>query len=194
MVTNLGRLLPGVLCVGMMLTGCGESSTTSKSSSNRVATPSGRPPSAAINVMVPGLLPGYILPTRYTCDGEDISPPVRWTSVPDDTAELVVFIANFQPVHDRLFFDWAVAGLGPKTHGLAAGRLPVDAVVGRNSFGRKSYSICPPSGTRYSYAVRVIALPHAIAVHHGFDALTLYREAEQITKAVGFAGVNYTRP
>jgi phosphatidylethanolamine-binding protein (PEBP) family uncharacterized protein len=148
----------------------------------------------AIDVTVPDLLRGGFMAARHTCDRGDVSLPVRWSGVPHGTAELALFAISFQPVHGRLFFDWAVAGLSPKLREVAAGRLPRDAVVGRNSFGHDGYSICPPSGTRESYAVRVIALPHKLAAQPGFDALTLYRNAERSAKVVGLAGVTYKRP
>ncbi len=147
----------------------------------------------AIGVSVPGLLRNSILPTQYTCDGQDISPPVHWTGVPHGTVELALFAISFRPVNGELSFGWAVAGLSPALHGLAAGKLPAGAVVGRNSSGQDGYSICPPKGRLETYAVKLIALPHAIPAQSGFDALTLYRDAERSAKVVGFAGVKYER-
>jgi phosphatidylethanolamine-binding protein (PEBP) family uncharacterized protein len=119
---------------------------------------------------------------------------VRWSGVPRDTRELAVFVLNFQPVGGKLFFGWAVAGLNPTSHGISAGTLPPKAVVGRNSFGRVGYSICPPKGKREGYAVKVVALPHKINAKSGFDALAYYRQAERSAKVVGFAGATYLRP
>jgi phosphatidylethanolamine-binding protein (PEBP) family uncharacterized protein len=206
--TNAIRPL-AVLCalaVLAALAGCGgsnvrpgEASTTSKapargSRPTRTTAPSEPLPSVAIGVTVPGLLAGDTLRGLYTCDGRDISPPVRWTGIPRSTAELALFVIDFQPVHGRFFLGWAVAGLSPSSHGIAAGALPSGAAVGRNSFGEAGYSICPPRGRRESYAVKVIALSHRIGVKPGFDAMVLYRQAVQTAKVVGFAGVSYARP
>jgi phosphatidylethanolamine-binding protein (PEBP) family uncharacterized protein len=186
-------LLLSALCAGTALAGCGGSSATGTSSLAKT-TASERVPSVAIEVTIPTLLAEHRIPKRYTCDGADASLPVQWTGIPRGTAELALFVGNLQPVHGGLFFDWAVTGLSPKLHGISAGRLPPDAVVGRNSFGQDRYSICPPRGTRESYAVKVIALPHKIQAQPGFDALTLYRDAERSAKAVGLVGVAYKRP
>jgi phosphatidylethanolamine-binding protein (PEBP) family uncharacterized protein len=186
--------LLGTLCAGAALAGCGGSSTATTARSPKTAASSEPLPSTAIDVNVPGLLPGGVLAMRYTCDGQDTPASVRWKGIPAGTAELVLFVVSFQPVQGKLFFDWAVAGLSPNLHGLAAGRLPSGAVVGRNGFGRDGYSICPPRGRRESYAVKVVALPRKIAVQPGVNALTLYQEAERSTKVVGFTGVTYTRP
>jgi hypothetical protein len=118
---------------------------------------------------------------------------LRWSGLPHGTGELALFILNFQPVHGRFFFDWAVAGLSPKLHGLAAGELPPGAVAGRNGFGRDGYSICPPKGGHETYAVKVIALPRKIPAQTGVDALTLYRDADSSATVLGLASVAYRR-
>ena len=88
------------------------------------------------------------LPAEYTCDGKGTSPALRWQGVPPGTAELVLFAMNIQPVEGKLFFDWAVAGLSPELEEIEAGKLPKGAVVGRNSFGKTGYEICPEGGAK----------------------------------------------
>jgi phosphatidylethanolamine-binding protein (PEBP) family uncharacterized protein len=217
-------MLTGIVLVPVLIfAGCGGSSTTTGASSSRppalststptavgaagtaAAAQAGVPtrttdagseplPALAVSVSVPVLLPGNLIPKLYTCDGNDLSLPVRWRGIPRSTAEIAVFIVNFQPVHGKLFFDWAVGGIKPTLHGLTAGTLPRDAVVGRNSFGKSDYSICPPSGKRSVFAVKVLPLPHALAARAGFDAEALYLEAERSVKVNGYAGAAYKRP
>jgi phosphatidylethanolamine-binding protein (PEBP) family uncharacterized protein len=152
------------------------------------------PPLVTIDVGIPVLSHRGAMPRRYTCDGRDLSPPISWSDIPRDTAELDVFIVNIRPTGGRLSFDWAVAGLSPRSHGIPAGRLPPAAVVGRNNFGRIGYSICPPpAASEQNYIVRVIALPHALAARPGFDAEALYLQAERVAKVVGVTGADYTR-
>jgi phosphatidylethanolamine-binding protein (PEBP) family uncharacterized protein len=156
---------------------------------------SGRVPTVSIEVSIPDLLREGYIPRRYTCDGADVSLPLRWSHVPSGTAVLAIFVIKLQPVQGRFFFDWALAGLSPAAHGISAGTLPSGAVVGRNSLGKVGYSICPPKGTREEdFVVRVLALPRPLALTRGFDAETLYREAERSAKAVGIGGGTYTRP
>jgi phosphatidylethanolamine-binding protein (PEBP) family uncharacterized protein len=145
-------------------------------------------------VTIPTLLSEQRIPKRYTCDGQDMSLPVRWSHVPPATAELAVFVVNLRPVRGRLFFDWAVAGLSPAAHGIPAGRPPHGAVVGRSSFGKVGYSICPAKGEREDFVVRVLALPHALATKPGFDAEAVLRDAERFAKFAGVGGGIYTRP
>jgi phosphatidylethanolamine-binding protein (PEBP) family uncharacterized protein len=135
-----------------------------------------------------------LIPARYTCDGADVSLPVRWSGAPPGTAEVAIFVVNLQPVHGRLFFDWAVAALGPTLRAIPPGRLPSGAVLGRNSFGKAGYSICPPRGTREEhFIVRVFALAHPLAAKTGFDAETLFHEALQAPKVSGGTSGVYSR-
>jgi phosphatidylethanolamine-binding protein (PEBP) family uncharacterized protein len=152
-------------------------------------------PTVAIEVSIPSLRREGYIPQRYTCDGANASLPLRWSHVPSGTAELVMFVINLRPARGRFFFDWAVAGLSPAAHGISAGTLPAGTVVGRNSFGEIGYSICPPKGTREEdFVVRVLALPRPLALTRGFDAETVYRDAERSAKFVGIGSGTYTRP
>jgi phosphatidylethanolamine-binding protein (PEBP) family uncharacterized protein len=151
-------------------------------------------PAVSIDVTVPILLKTPLLgiPERYTCDGADVSIPVRWSGIPHGTAEFALFVVGLRLTHGELSFAWAVMGLGPTSHGIPAGRLPPGAVVGRNSSGGRGYSICPPPGRRETYYVKVLALPHSLNAAPGFDAGTLYHRAEAEAKVVGFASAAYT--
>ncbi len=195
------------VAVGVILPGCGGSSTrptTTAGVAGRTSTAStattsggsstGGEPAVTIAVTIPGLLKEDYFPSRYTCDGANISFPVRWSKVPSGTAELAMFLVKLNSPVNHPFYDWAVAGLNPNSHGVAAGQLPSGAVVGRNSFGQVGYSICPPRGSvEEHFVLRLLALPHRIAAKSGFDPGALFNEAEQSTKVVGLAGGVYTR-
>lgn len=143
---------------------------------------------------IPGLLKEGYIPKRYTCDGANTSLPVQWSKIPSGTAAVAMFLVNLRPVHGKLFFGWAVTGLSPTSRGVAAGTVPAEAIVGRNSFGKIGYSICPPKGTvEEHFILRVVALPHPLPAKAGFDAEALYKEAESAAKVVGLAGGVYTR-
>jgi phosphatidylethanolamine-binding protein (PEBP) family uncharacterized protein len=148
-----------------------------------------------LEVTIPNLLPKYVVSKRYTCSGENESPAVQWGSVPPGTAEIVMFVANVAPVRKKLFFDWAVAGLKPTSHGISAGSLPAGAVVGRNTSGEVGYSVCLPKGSREeNFVVRVMAVARPLAARPGFNAEALYKETEGSAKAVGLGGWLYKGP
>jgi phosphatidylethanolamine-binding protein (PEBP) family uncharacterized protein len=202
------------LAAGVGLAGCGGSSSTPSSSSaasnaqsppsrttstgttgtGTASNPSEAVPTTTIDASIPGLLKEGYFPKRYTCDGADISIPLRWSNVPAGTAELAMFLINLKPVNGKLFFDWALANVSPALHALSAGAVPGGVLLGRNSFGNVGYSICPPRGTvEEHFILRLVALAHPLDAKPGFDAETVYREAERSEKVVGLAGGVYTR-
>lgn len=135
----------------------------------------------------PGALPG-----RYTCDGKNISPALHWQGVPEGTAELALFAMNLQPVQGKLFFNWAVAGISPELEEIKAGELPKGAVVGRNSFGKVDYELCPESGSE-TYMFALFALPKKLSPSRGFDPFGLRKEVTDTSGNVGLLAVSYAR-
>ncbi len=133
------------------------------------------------------------LPATYTCDGKNIWPEIRWQGVPADTAELVLFAMSLKLVESKLFFDWAVAGLGPALEGIDAGRLPRGAVVGRNDFGRVGYSICPVAGERETYFFALYALTERMNPQMGFDPHDLRKRVLEASGNGGLMAVSYAR-
>lgn len=132
------------------------------------------------------------LSAEYTCDGAGSSPALRWRGVPAGTEELALFAMNVKPVRGRLFFDWAVAGLGPDLEGIEAGSLPAGAVVGRNSFGRVGYEVCP-AGAGETYVFALFALPKKLSPERGFDPLALRKEVAGVSRSAGLLGLSYAR-
>lgn len=132
------------------------------------------------------------LSSAYTCDGEGKWPALRWSGVPSGTAELVLFAMNLQPVEGRIFFDWAVAGLGPGLESIEAGKLPSGAVVGTNGFGKRGYEICP-GGAGETYMFALYAVPQGLSPAKGFDPLTLREQVLAASGNVGFLPTVYER-
>ncbi len=55
-----------------------------------------------------------VLPADYTCDGANKWPAFSWSGIPAGTKEVALLMMNTQPVDEKLFFDWAIAGIDPK--------------------------------------------------------------------------------
>jgi hypothetical protein len=132
------------------------------------------------------------LSARYTCDGANVSPALRWQGVPAGTKELVLFAANIRPVKGRLFFDWAVAGLSPELEEIKAGALPAGAIVGRNSFGKVGYEICP-EGSSETYVFTLFALPKKLSPSSGFEPFALRKAVAGVSGNAGLLGMSYAR-
>jgi hypothetical protein len=113
------------------------------------------------------------LPARYTCDGANVAPPLRWSKVPAGTKELDLFIVSALPINGKFVVAWAIAGLKPSVHSLTSRQLPVGVTTGNNSFGQARYSLCPASGNKSAYAILLYALPRKVPAKTGFDAEAL---------------------
>jgi len=95
-----------------------------------------------------------VIPAKYTCDGEDVNPPLSVDGVPDGTESLVLVV------------DDPDAPMGTWDHWVVWNILPVKKIEensvpgteGLNDFGKHSYGgPCPPSGT-HQYFFKVYAL------------------------------------
>lgn len=96
------------------------------------------------------------MPARYTCDGDDIIPPLRFQDVPDNSASLALIMDD--PDAPMGTFDhWIVWNIPPTTQGVEEGREP-PGVQGRTGFGANGYGgPCPPGGT-HRYFFRLYSL------------------------------------
>ncbi len=123
----------------------------------------GQPPAEralpeSMAVSSPAFAAGGVMPRRFTCAGEDVSPPLAWSGVPAGTVEVAVVVDD-PDAPGGIFVQWVVAGIDPAATGLAAGALPPGARQGRNSAGRAAWSgPCPPAGSSHHYRFTVYAL------------------------------------
>jgi Raf kinase inhibitor-like YbhB/YbcL family protein len=108
---------------------------------------------------------GGNIPSKFTCDGSDTSPPLQITSVPVE-AKTLVLVADDPDAPGRLFTHWLVWNIPPQTNSIAEGSAP-KGVHGTNDFGKSGYGgPCPPSGT-HRYSFKVFALDRELALPSG---------------------------
>jgi len=110
--------------------------------------------------------PSQAIPRRYTCEGDDVSPPLAWQGVPPGARSLVLIVDDPDapdPRAPRLtWVHWVLANLpvdpGSLPEGVASSALPVGTVEGRNDWKRTGYGgPCPPVG-RHRYFHKLFAL------------------------------------
>mgnify|MGYP001574903890 CR=1 FL=1 len=92
------------------------------------------------------------IPSKYTCDGENINPPLKIESVPEATKSLVLIMDD--PDAPRgTWVHWTLWNISPDTKEIPENSVPAGAVEGATSFGKPGYGgPCPPSGThRYFF-------------------------------------------
>jgi Raf kinase inhibitor-like YbhB/YbcL family protein len=109
---------------------------------------------------------GGEIPTRYTCEGDDVSPPLAWSGVPADAKTLVLIVDDPDapdPAAPRMtWVHWVLYNLPPDCRGLPEGttsaKLPAGSGEGINDWNRTGYGgPCPPIG-RHRYFHKLYAL------------------------------------
>jgi Raf kinase inhibitor-like YbhB/YbcL family protein len=107
------------------------------------------------------------IPERYSCDGENLSPPLSWSGVDDHAAELALVMADFD-AEGGIFHHWVVLGIPPGVRSLAPGKLPAGAVTARTTSGNAGYvGPCPPQGERHEYLLTLFQLDHHLGLPEG---------------------------
>ena len=123
----------------------------------------------AFSLGSPAFSSGGSIPRRHSCEGEDISPPLRWSGAPEATAAFALVVDDRDA---RGFVHWVVADIPPGTTELAEG-LQADPgagagssgppTQGRNDFGRQGWGgPCPPRGSgdhRYVFTLWALSIP-----------------------------------
>jgi Raf kinase inhibitor-like YbhB/YbcL family protein len=111
---------------------------------------------------------GYI-PAKYTCEGENINPPLEVSGAPEE-AETLVLIMEDPDVQQGVFDHWIVWNIQPLKM-IAENSIP--GVQGRNSFGSTQYEgPCPPSGT-HRYYFKLYALDTTLDLPEGSKKIQL---------------------
>lgn len=96
-----------------------------------------------------------LIPAKYTCDGENVNPPLSIEGVPEETKSLVLIVDD--PDAPMGTWDhWIGWNIPATTNKIAENTIP--GTEGMNDFRRRSYGgPCPPSGT-HRYFFKVYAL------------------------------------
>lgn len=114
----------------------------------------------------PAFPEGGPIPIEYTCEGQDVSPPLAWRGIPEGTRSLVLIVDDPDapdPKAPRMtWVHWVVYNLAPDSTGLPARARPADlpagAVQGMNDWRHIGYGgPCPPIG-RHRYFHKLYAL------------------------------------
>ena len=147
----------------------------------------------AITVTSPAFGEGDAIPQQYTCDGDNTSPPLDISGVPEGTVELAL-LGEDPDAPRRIFIHWAAWGIDPQTSTIAEGELPAGAVAGRNDFGYTGYGgPCPPPGPAHRYTFTVFALSERLDLAAAAPAADLRDAVEGKVLATGTLTGQYGR-
>src|SRR5262245_12408760 len=105
------------------------------------------------------------IPKKYTCEGDDVSPPLAWSGAADGAKSFALIVddpdAPDPKAPKTVWVHWVVYNLPVSTHALAEGasrKMPAGARNGKNDWQRTGYGgPCPPTG-RHRYFHKLYAL------------------------------------
>ncbi|HBB32122.1 MAG TPA: YbhB/YbcL family Raf kinase inhibitor-like protein [Cyanobacteria bacterium UBA8803] len=152
--------------IGLSLSSC--SSASNKSTSTQ---PANTPVAKTMNLESKAFTANGMIPSSYTCDGEDISPELSWDEPPSGTQSLAL-IMDDPDAPGRTFVHWVLYDLPPETRQLPQGvpsqaNLPSGGIQGKNDFGKLGYGgPCPPSGI-HRYFFKLYALDRQLGLKSG---------------------------
>jgi Raf kinase inhibitor-like YbhB/YbcL family protein len=116
---------------------------------------------------------GETIPSKHTCDGADVSPPLAWTDVPDGTASFALIVDDPDAGG---FVHWVLTDIPGDAPELREGEGDSIGVPGPNDFGRTGWGgPCPPGEHRYAFTL--YAFPEPIS--GVTDAAAVRKAAEE---------------
>ncbi len=109
---------------------------------------------------------GGNIPQLYSCDAQNVSPPLAWTGVPTSTASLAL-IMDDPDAPSGIFVHWVLFNLPGNISGLEQGKNG-GGIEGTNDFRKLGYGgPCPPRGSNHRYFFKVYALDSRLDLKAG---------------------------
>jgi hypothetical protein len=174
----------------LIVASCGEATEEATTILAASATTSGPiattdPSDSTMEISSPAFEQGGEIPVRFTCDGEDVSPELRITGIPEGASLALIVDDPDAPAGTwDHWVEYDIPTSGPElTIAENAGQL---GTPGLNSSGETGYGgPCPPPGTPHRYFFRVYALdaPLSIPGEADSDALRTAMEGHVLAEA-----------
>ena len=125
---------------------------------------SDKPPvSKSMSLTSPAFPAEGAIPTKYSCSGDNVSPPLVWSGAPVDSAAIAIVVQDPDAPGGN-FTHWIITGIDPRRTSLGEGERPPGVREGRASDGKDHYvGPCPPPGKPHHYRFTVYALRRATA-------------------------------
>ena len=111
----------------------------------------------ALKLSSPAFQHNQMIPSKHTCDGADVNPPLVIENVPPEAKSLAL-IMDDPDAPAGTWVHWVVWNIDPGTHEIRENSAPSGAMQGINDFRKHNYGgPCPPSGT-HRYFFKLYAL------------------------------------
>lgn len=106
------------------------------------------------------------IPSKYTCEGKNVSPPLHWDEMPKQVRSFVLIVDD-PDAPSKTWVHWVLYNISAETVECKEGTVPPGALQGINDFGNTSYGgPCPPSGT-HRYFFKLYALDTLLTLPQG---------------------------
>ena len=115
---------------------------------------------------------GEMIPARHTCDDINVSPPLRWDSLPERTISFAILCED-PDAPMGIWTHWIIFNISPDIMELSAEikneeKLEKGMIQGINDFGYAGYGgPCPPEGEKHRYFFRIYALDTTLNIGPG---------------------------
>ena len=122
------------------------------------------------------------IPVKYTCDGDDVSPPLNWEGQPSGVVSYVLIVDD-PDAPGRVFTHWVLYNIPANINSLPENvpkqKETAYGIQGRNDFGRIGYGgPCPPRGKPHRYFFKLYAIDTKLSLPPGASK----REVENAIK------------
>ncbi len=122
------------------------------------------------------------LPAKYTCEGDNVNPPLTIENIPPGTKSLAL-IMDDPDAPNGVFNHWVIWNIRPMEMIIENSRPGTE---GKNSYGKSIYQgPCPPPGGPHRYFFRVYALDTLLNIRPGSDKATLEKAMQEHILASG---------
>lgn len=150
---------------------------------------------ASLTVTSSAIQDGGQIPTAFTCNGGNTSPPLAWSGIPAGTKSLALIVED-PDAPGGPFIHWVAFNIPANSSGLGAGipnraEIPSGGAQGINSFGQIGYGgPCPPRGPVHHYRFRLFALDETLPLGSDTIAENLEEKMKGHVKASAeFVGI-----
>ncbi len=151
-----------------------------------------------ILLMSPVFSNGGSIPEKYTCDGLDVSPPLKISNIPKNAVELVLLMYDADAPMN-VFYHWLLYAIPPTINELPEGIPPEEVtdygVHGRNDFGKIGYNgPCPPRvKKKHRYYFLLLALKEESGLGPGASSMEVLNSIIEHVIAYGVLIGVYSR-
>jgi Raf kinase inhibitor-like YbhB/YbcL family protein len=180
------RWAAAVLIVAVVLTACGGGDAEPKETSTRTEATGQATTTETLSIASDAFREGEAIPERFTCEGDNLSPELSWSGLPEGTAALAL-VMDDPDAPGGTFTHWLLYDMSARTRSLAENTLTVgDAEIGVNGANRVGYTgPCPPPGQTHTYVFTIYALDDETGLEPGATANEVHAAIEGHVLASG---------